>query len=785
MSSLISSFAYDIFISYRQKDNKYDGWVTEFVDNLKRELEATFKEDISVYFDINPHDGLLETHDVNASLKEKLKCLVFIPVISRTYCDPKSFAWEHEFKAFVEQASQEQYGLMIKLPNGNVTSRVLPVRIHDLESEDITLCESVLGGYLRGVEFIYKEPGVNKPLTVEDDEKRNLNKTKYRIQINKTANAIKEIISGMMSGAIVTGKESPAGQMPWEEVRQEKKLEIKEKPDGIKRLRILTGIFSILILAALIGVYVYPKFFKRDELKRLITSGENVALAVFPFKNMTNDSTLDVWQEAIQMSLITALSNTSELHVRQQETINKLLQPQSPQEYASISSGSAGLISEKLETDIFIYGSIQKGGSQLRLNANLVITRTNEILKSFEQNGPYDEGKIMDLTDSLRKKITDFLIISKLIKKYNADGVIYANVLNPQTISAEAYKCYIYGKKAFLKGNYALTREWYRRALKADSNYFDAAFELAWAYDSQGFRDSCIQQVIKNYRKIDQWSTVEQLRAKCNYASYFEPPEVAIKILEQVVELDDQSTYMRGWLGEMYMGSNVDKAISEFEKIIEISRKWGKQYLKNLGVYNVLLKAYIQAGQYKKAKEIYSEAEYNCPDDEEIAFLRMPLALVDKDTVAAYRYFEKYKHVLKETYHSYTMADSIEDIGWLHFVFGRKDSLEVYLRKAYAIDPDNLGRLIRFVTIIEGNKPEKFDFIEYAMLIEKLMGSTHDKLAYYNYLDRKGWTFYQKGRYKEALDILQRNWDEAPYKLYTYKSHLEEVKKAVATQQIN
>jgi hypothetical protein len=42
MASLIPGYEYDIFISYRQKDNKYDGWVTEFVDNLKKELEATF-----------------------------------------------------------------------------------------------------------------------------------------------------------------------------------------------------------------------------------------------------------------------------------------------------------------------------------------------------------------------------------------------------------------------------------------------------------------------------------------------------------------------------------------------------------------------------------------------------------------------------------------------------------------------------------------------------------------------------------------------------------------------
>ena len=141
MSSIIRGFEYDIFISYRQKDNKYDGWVTEFVENLKRELDATFKEEITVYFDINPHDGLLEMHDVTASLKDKVKCLICIPVISLTYCDPKSFAWEYEFKVFIDQAAKDRFGLKMTLPNGNVTNRVLPVRIHDLDPADIKLLE--------------------------------------------------------------------------------------------------------------------------------------------------------------------------------------------------------------------------------------------------------------------------------------------------------------------------------------------------------------------------------------------------------------------------------------------------------------------------------------------------------------------------------------------------------------------------------------------------------------------------------------------------------------------
>ena len=191
MAAIHPEFEYDIFVSYRQNDNKYDGWVTEFVEKLKQELNATIKDNLSIFFDENPHDGLLETHQVDDSISGKLKAIIFIPIISQTYCDTSSFAWQQEFIAFRNQSDNDRLKRNIRLANGNVASRILPIKIHDIDLEDIRLLENELSGGLRSVDFIYRDAGVNRPLRPVDDTLMT-NGVLYRNQINKVANAIKK-----------------------------------------------------------------------------------------------------------------------------------------------------------------------------------------------------------------------------------------------------------------------------------------------------------------------------------------------------------------------------------------------------------------------------------------------------------------------------------------------------------------------------------------------------------------------------------------------------------------
>jgi adenylate cyclase len=450
MSSIIQGYNYDIFISYRQKDNKHDGWVTEFVDNLKGELESTFKEEISVYFDINPHDGLLETHDVDASLKDKLKCLIFIPIISRTYCDPKSFAWEHEFKAFVEQASQDQFGLKIKLPNGNVASRVLPVRIHDLDNADIKECESVLGGVLRGIEFIYKEPGVNRPITLKDNEEKNLNKTNYRNQINKVALAIRDIITAI--------------EHPGQKTEGILKEVVNVKPEKTKNLRTKIIIASGIILTLIVLGYFF--------IPRLFNSSKPIekSIAVLPFINdSSNDSTI-YFMDGVMEEVLTNLQTVKDLRVLSRTSTDQYKGPNKP---------TIPEIAKKLGVNYIVEGEGQKSGNKFRLRVQLIRAAKESHLwaKSYEQENPGAKD-YFNIQSQIAQAIATQLeaVITPHEKQL---------IEKTYTENMEAYDAYLKGefyRKRENKNSLDTAMKYYKIALEKDPDYARAYYGIAWIY---------------------------------------------------------------------------------------------------------------------------------------------------------------------------------------------------------------------------------------------------------------------------------------------------------------
>ena len=79
-------------------------------------------------------------------------------------------------------AKEDQFGRDIRLASGNVASRILPVKIHDLDPEDKALLENELGGVLRCIEFIYKAVW-SKPTLKTDGQSKQTIRIKLTIEI--------------------------------------------------------------------------------------------------------------------------------------------------------------------------------------------------------------------------------------------------------------------------------------------------------------------------------------------------------------------------------------------------------------------------------------------------------------------------------------------------------------------------------------------------------------------------------------------------------------------------
>lgn len=770
MASLIEGYSYDIFISYRQKDNKRNGWVTEFVENLKGELESTFKEEIGVYFDINPHDGLLETHDVATSLNDKIKCLILIPVISRTYCDPNSFAWQNEFKAFIQNTAQDRFGLKIRTAGGNVVSRILPVMIHELDTNDRKLIEAELGGFLRGIDFIYEEQGVNRPLRPDEDHPdSNLHKAYYRNHINKTANAIKEILSGIMnisdpessldSGGVINRKESP------------RTIGI---PAGRKAIPLFTfGIvlIPVLVLLALIFTGVFDG--KNHTIDK--DADGKISIAVSNFDNLTGDSALNAWTIGIAELLIYNLGTSKELEIQSSRTMNELYRSMGQAGY-SISSTVSREAARKLNAGSYIAGNFQKSGNSIRIVAKLTDTKNDNILWTGKVDGDINHD-YMKLVDSLSWLLKDFLEIKALGKNIDRD------FQSSYTKSADAYRKYIEGTRLFLAEDYHGSIDLFGEAFRLDSSFALAAFYIANANNVISANSSDPEY---NNEAIRWTRTAHELRAglPSDYRLWIEMWNAflttrnsndVLKYCALLEKSDIKSRYYWYDIAVTYMSSFKmwEKAADAFSRIEIINQDWGEDW-KFSNYYRFYGYTLHQLGDHENEARIHNKGLLLFPDNGWIMRGQALCLLSNGKRAEAETIIEKILKILKDNGIEEKIIE--RNLGLLYSDAGLMDEAVKHLRtsmRLYSSDATSMFFLANL--LIE----KDLGLDEGLILIDRALRLNPDNS---HFLWSKGIGLFKKGEYREALETLQKakgTWQQISPKL---DKDIQDVKDAIANQ---
>ena len=196
---------------------------------------------------------------------------------------------------------------------------------------------------LRCVEFIYRSAGVNRPLRANEDHPQdNLNKTYYRDQINKVANAIKDIIRTIKKHAQQDG-----------EILEQT---IKLKPARTKKLNLKIIIPSVLLLLSIVlGFFIIPKLLKpSDKTER--------SIAVLPFKLLSNEPDKQYLADGMMEAILLNLQKFKGLRVM----------PGTSLEQYRGTSKTTHIIAQELDVEYLLEGSFQKVGDNVRLIVKLI-----------------------------------------------------------------------------------------------------------------------------------------------------------------------------------------------------------------------------------------------------------------------------------------------------------------------------------------------------------------------------------------------------------------------------
>jgi len=195
---------------------------------------------------------------------------------------------------------------------------------------------------------------------------------------------------------------------------------------------------------------------------------EKPSIAVLPFDNMSGDKEQEYFSDGITDVLISSLAKIENLLViSKNSTFTYKGKHRNIQE-----------IAKELNVAYVLEGSVQKAGNTIRIIAQLIDGKTDHHVwaDTYDGNGAMDE--VFKLQDQVTEKIVSALKL-KLSPREKE------KLAEKGTQNLEAYDAYLRGvdhMRKFTPDDYVKAIEYFKQAVKLDSEYSQAYADLAYLY---------------------------------------------------------------------------------------------------------------------------------------------------------------------------------------------------------------------------------------------------------------------------------------------------------------
>ena len=368
------------------------------------------------------------------------------------------------------------------------------------------------------------------------------------------------------------------------------------------------GLYVALALAVLIisTITVWQLYLRPSEKEAM--SGETVvdplldkpSIAVLPFVNLSKDPEQEYFSDGITNDIITALSKFGDLLVIASNTTFTY-------KGKAVNIESIG---SELGVRYVLEGSVQKTGSKVRINAQLIDAITGFHIWSERYNLEIKE--IFQVQEEIVQTI-----VGKLAVKIEA--VERQRVLKKKTDSLEAYDYLLRGKEYSLRrtcSDINKSREMFEKAIELDPDFSAAyaglstAFALYGTYGCTEFYAQALEHaegLAQKSLKLD--DSNEDAYAQLGYVyTYSKRYDLAINYLNRSIELNPNNAQSLRRLGMVLLWSgNQNEAIQALESAARYDPN------STPGGFMALGGGYYLKGEYNKAINVLEEGVTRWP----------------------------------------------------------------------------------------------------------------------------------------------------------------------------
>jgi len=336
------------------------------------------------------------------------------------------------------------------------------------------------------------------------------------------------------------------------------------------RIPITTGLLAVLaglVLAAFAWVWL------RENPGQ---TGALPSIAVMPFEILGDRPEQQYFADGLTDDLITDLTKISSLLVISRE---------STFQYRKLRPGPRKL-GEELGARYMLDGSVRRDGNRLRLNVQLIDTKTEKHLWAERYDAEVKE--IFRVQDQLRTRIVSALAIrlTETERQY---------LFQRKTGNIEAYEIYLQGVEKFFRharDNNAEARELFRRAIELDPKFAQAHAMLAWTH-AFDFMSGWSQKPEQSLELGERFATKALKIDSALPVAYFVRGlvyrergqyEKALVESEKAIQLDPN--YANGYVLHatlLYYAGRPEKGLQEMIKAIELNPHHPHNYPFHLG----------------------------------------------------------------------------------------------------------------------------------------------------------------------------------------------------------